>query len=379
MFGVLVVFLMGLRDRRFKNTEDVGSGLSRVRLLGLMPALPADLSDPQGREVAAHSVHQIRTLLQIGSVRDRGNSICITGPGVGTGKTTLALALGLSFGNSGSRTLLVDADLTGKGLTRSVGRMLLAHLRRIADGPASQVTPDAASGGACDRLQTLDPFGHVTVAREGSTPDDVVGVLARVVERLGVAAASSAGFVTQTFAVADLLFAGEVRAEVNARLEQVVGAAAAKAGVPAPRPLRPVELRSDHAEFNGDPIERYLYPTGTDALRFLPLRGLGSGAVISPAAVARILDRVQREFDVALIDTGPVLGAVETPMVAANSDKVLLVVSPGDDRSDAERAVAHMEAVGAKMAGVVFNRAGTKDVIRASRSRPSAAAEDDAP
>jgi Mrp family chromosome partitioning ATPase len=113
-----------------------------------------------------------------------------------------------------------------------------------------------------------------------------------------------------------------------------------------------------------------------NTVRFLPLRGLGPAGGVSAATVSRILARVRREFDIALVDTGPMLGAVETPMVAAHSDSVLLVVSPGDHRPEAEKVVAQMEDLGARIAGVVFNRAGARDVLRASRSRSSAAAED---
>ncbi len=86
-------------------------------------------------------------------------------------------------------------------------------------------------------------------------------------------------------------------------------------------------------------------------------------------AVSRILKRVREEFDVVLVDTGPMPGAVETSMVATHADSVVLVLSPGDDRTDAERAVAHLEDIGATMAGVVLNRAGRKDLFRTGRSR----------
>jgi Mrp family chromosome partitioning ATPase len=342
-----------------------------------MPTLPADLSDPRSREIAVHCVHQIRTLLQIGSAREQGSAICVTGPGVATGKTTLSLALGLSFGTSGTRTLLVDADLAGRGLTRRIGRMLLAHLRRVAEGSAGEPGEDGA-GPASDRhSHLLDPLDQRQFGPQGARPDDVVAVLSRAIDRLGFAGARDAGVVAQVFEVADLLFQGDVRADLVSRLDHHLAAAAAHAGEVVPPLVRHLELTVEHPEFNGDPVERYLYSTGVDTLRFLPLRGLGTGGGVSAAGIARILDRVRREVDVALVDTGPVFGAVETPMVAAHADSVLLVVSPSDQRPEAESVVAQMEVLGARIAGVVFNRAGSRDVLRASRSRSSVSPPDE--
>jgi Mrp family chromosome partitioning ATPase len=369
MAGVLLVLLLGLRDRRFRSTSDVDT-LARLRLLGLMPALPADLADPRGREIAVHCVHQIRTLLQIGLARDRGTCLCVTGPGVGTGKTTLSLALGLSFGSSGTRTLLVDADLTGQGLTRRVGRMLFAHLRRVAEGGGNGEGPAAGPADASRRL--LEPLVQRRDPQATPGPDEVLDLLRTAIDRLGADGARAAGVVEQVFALAALLFAGAEREALESRLREVADAGESPS---AALPLPPKELRPDRPEFNGDPLDRYLYPTGIDALRFLPLRGLGTTGGVSAETVSRILDRVRPEFDVALVDTGPVRGAVETAMVAAHSDAVLLVVSPSDQRPEAERAVAQIDSIGTRIAGVVFNRAASRDVLKASRSRSSVAAE----
>ena len=51
----------------------------------------------------------------------------------GTGKTSLTLALGVSFASSGARTLLIDCDLIGGGLTRrvnAIARRKIGHILR---------------------------------------------------------------------------------------------------------------------------------------------------------------------------------------------------------------------------------------------------------
>ena len=119
---------------------------------------------------------------------------------------------------------------------------------------------------------------------------------------------------------------------------------------------------------NGKPIEHYLYRTGVDSLRFLPLRGLGRGGGVSTNTISEILRRSSRRFECTLVDTGPVPGAVETSMATARSDSVVVVVSPQDTRPEAERAIAHMEGIGARIAGIVLNRADKRDMDDLSMS-----------
>jgi Mrp family chromosome partitioning ATPase len=369
--GVLIVFLIGLRDRRLRTSEDIATSLSRLRLLGLMPELPSDLGDAQGAEIAAHCVHQIRTLLQIGHSRDHGGAYCITGPGVGSGKTTLAFALGLSFGRSGTRTLLVDADLSGRGLTWRVGQMLLSNARRIAgesgdgDSPISPVVRDPSTDSAF--LESLAVKAGDS-ERPGSA--DLANLLSRAFLKHGPEVIRASGLLSQLVALADLRFPGKGRFELQARLETLLMSGASRQAGSAADWIDPpyLELRADHPEFNGTPLDRYLFPTATKSLRFLPLRNLGGAGGVSMATLSKIIARVRDEFDIVLVDTGPVLGAVETSIVAVQSDAVVFVVSPADHRPDAELAVAQLEAVGARIAGVVFNRAAAADVLRSSRS-----------
>jgi len=114
-FGLII--LLGLMDRRLRHFEDAQSGFGGLRMLGVLPELPDDLTDPEQAVLASHCVHQVRTLLQI----DRGPGgfiLAVTGPAAGSGKTSLTMALGMSFASSGSKTLLLDCDIVGGGLTR---------------------------------------------------------------------------------------------------------------------------------------------------------------------------------------------------------------------------------------------------------------------
>jgi len=115
--GVGIVLLIGFMDRHLRHASDAQLGLPDLRMLGMLPTLPDQLDDPEQAEMAANAVHHIRTMLQLG--HETGTRVLsITSATAGSGKSSLAVALGLSFSASGSRTLLIDCDVVGGGLTR---------------------------------------------------------------------------------------------------------------------------------------------------------------------------------------------------------------------------------------------------------------------
>lgn len=246
-----VVLLLSLLDGRFRYSDEANSDLGGIPLLGILPNLPDLLTDPTQAATAAHCVHQIRTILQITGQSTERRVFAITSASPGDGKTSLTLALGLSFAASGSRTLLVDGDLIGGGLT---ARLNVNAEHGILEAMASR---------------DIAPF-------------------------------------IRTTDVADLSF----------------------------------------------------LPVG---------RAMGGyTGTISPAAVRRLVDEARKQFDIILIDTGPILGSIEASPVAVASDGVVLCVSRGQQRQLVDRALAHLHAIGGKLAGVVFNRAQAHDFERST-------------
>ncbi len=113
--GILV--FLGLMDKRYRYSDDTNEGVSNVPLLGILPKLPERLNDPEQAAVAAHCIHQIRIMLQVGQNPDKRRTFMVTSASTGDGKTSLTMALGLSFAASGSKTLVIDCDMVGQGLT----------------------------------------------------------------------------------------------------------------------------------------------------------------------------------------------------------------------------------------------------------------------
>ena len=253
--GMLLLF--GLFDTRYRYSDETaaaagalgGGGPGGLTLLGILPNLPDRLSDPEQAAIAAHCVHQIRTMLQINTGLEDRRVFAVTSASPGDGKTSLTLALGLSYAACGTRTLLIDCDLIGNGLSH--------------------------------------------------------------------------------------------RMNVNAP-EGVLEAIANRSMLP------------------------YVRQTDVNDVSILPV-GSASGlhaSTLSPQALRRLIEEAEQHFEVVLIDTGPVLGSIEASLVCAAADAVILAVSRGQQRPMVERSLGHLSAIGAKLAGVVFNRAQAQDFER---------------
>jgi capsular exopolysaccharide synthesis family protein len=244
-----LLLLVGLANPRYRFSDETGTDLSGLTLLGILPDLPDRLSDPEQASIAAHCVHQIRTMLQISGAPEERRVFAITSAAPGDGKTSLTLALGLSYAACGTRTLLIDCDLVGAGLT--------------------------------------------------------------------------------------------ARMNVNS----------------AEGVLEAITNRS---------LLEYVRSTDVADVSILPVGSAQTlhASTLSPAALRRLIDEAKKQFDTILVDTGPILGSIEASLVCAAADAVVLTVARGQQRPLVEKAISHLRNIGARLAGVVFNRAQTADFDR---------------
>lgn len=305
MLGLSLVLGLSFIDRRIRRVDDVRNRMSTLPILGILPSLPDKDTDPQEAAVAVHCIHQLRTRLQVTHDHTRRQVFSVTSPISGDGKTSLALALGLSFAESGATTLLVDFDVVGGGLSRRLNPMIRPMLGQllVKQGVLSnQQLEDALrlSRGADQRLgRMLVTLGYLSDAQldavlmEQSQP---------------------------TAGLLDVLF--------------------------------------------GLPLGTSIQETTIKNLHVLPRGQAGAQHVghFSPGFVRSLLEQARQKFDVVLIDTGPTPGSLEASLVAPQADAVVMIVAKGTSGPHAEKAVAHLQSLGANLSGVVFNRAGVRDV-----------------
>jgi Mrp family chromosome partitioning ATPase/uncharacterized protein involved in exopolysaccharide biosynthesis len=116
--GVGFVMLLGFMDRRLRHIDAARSRLHQIdRLLGVLPELSNDPADNEHSAEAAYCVNHIRAMLQIRQRTSGHRVLAVTSPSPGDGKTSLVVSLGMSFASSGCRTLVVDCDFDGGGLS----------------------------------------------------------------------------------------------------------------------------------------------------------------------------------------------------------------------------------------------------------------------
>ena len=100
---------------------------------------------------------------------------------------------------------------------------------------------------------------------------------------------------------------------------------------------------------------------------------VGTADVLDACAVSsndmkRLLADARRYFDTIIIDSGPILGSVEATTVAPQADGVIFAVSRGQEPTLVEKALRHLESLGAPIAGFVFNRAERRDFNRSAHA-----------
>lgn len=306
LLGLGVFALVGLLDRRVKNLADIESAFSRTqRLLGILPTLPDDLADPEQAAFAAHCVHRIRTMMEVGAGAGRRRVVTITSPMPGDGKTSLTLALGLSFAAADSKTLLIDCDVVGGGLT---ARMKTIIRRKMGEILRRQglLTEAQFENALTETQRTGKKLGEVIV---------------------------ELGYLTQN----DIDHALVMQKESAVGLLDVL---------------------------DGAPLGDSITGTGTPGLSILPLGSARAHLTghISPKAIRRIIEEARQHYDVTLIDTGPLLGSLETSIIATEADEVILAVARGEQRPLVEKAIEMLHSIGARLTGVVYNRAKPEDI-----------------
>ena len=304
--GFAIVAGLLMLNQNFRSAGEISSSLPSTRLLGVLPRLPEDFRDAERAVLAAHAVHEIRNLLQVRSRRHASVAWGITSPDAGAGKTSLCLALGVSYAAAGYKTLLIDFDLVGSGLSRRTG--LTAH-RRLGEillerELLNRAALDAALKSQEDKSTNL---------------------------RLGEICLQKGMFGTT-----------ELDSALNEQQARKLGVLDA---------------------IDGTSLDSCTVSTTTANLRLLTVgdaQGAHSGQ-LSPEAFADLIDAAKALYEVVIVDTGPLPGSLEASVSLPAVDGTIVVVARGQHRGRTAACCAKLLSLGASMVGVVFNRADEVD------------------
>lgn len=332
--GFGLVLAWGLRDRRMRHIADVDSRRAPGRFLGILPEVPegdsGDASDTSA-EMGDYCVHHIRTMVQLRS-RDEKRVVAMTSPSPGAGKTTLALSLAESFAATGSRTLLIDCDLVGHGLTSA--------MRSLVCEDASRLLVGTVDTGEVPRFVRKHRVSELLAARGRTYGDAQIEELLSAAREMAVNGGSAN---RRTVRALEGLRRGKVQVADGAK-----------------------HLRGILAAIDGMPLEECVLEVAQENLFLLPVGDAraGDAARLSREGLARLLETCKAKYDVVLVDTGPILGSLEAALVTATADTVLLVVTRGEKQFLVNDAMTRLDEIGCDLAGVIFNRAEVSDLLR---------------
>ena len=111
--------------------------------------------------------------------------------------------------------------------------------------------------------------------------------------------------------------------------------------------------------------------------RNLNLLGVGfdrrvSAANLNPGVLSRVIEALREDFDIIIIDTGPMTASIEALPVASVCDGVVLALRRGRSRARVDECINDIRTVGADYLGIVLNYADQADCLRyGSTSRTS--------
>jgi Mrp family chromosome partitioning ATPase len=309
MLGFGAILALGFVNRKIGHPDDLAlTGKSLNRLTMLPEILPGD---ELATEFARHALHQLRMILQVGSGQDTHHVWAITSPESGSGKTSLVTALGMSFAASGVKTLLIDLDLNGGGLSH---RMNVNGSPRLGAVLAEQQVVGS------DQIEAALSDPNFNGTRLG---DRLIALGLATEAQIGAAAEAQR----------------EVRRGV---LDVADGLALSDAVCEADIPNLWVLPRG--------------HVSGDEAGRLNRQKLLG------------LLDQARNAYEVVLVDTGPAPGATETTLISSNADGVLLVTSRGEQTRRLTNCVTFLESVGSRIVGCVYNRASRRDLTHSATS-----------
>ncbi len=340
-----LVMLLGHLTGKVKSPRDMLFDLEEKPLLGLIPQLEKGQDTSKLAAVAAEYVHRSRTMLEIWA---RGNGkmvIGVTSPSHGSGNTSVAMSLGVSFATAGIKTLLIDVDFVTNGLTprlqtvvrRELGRVLL-RLGMVSEEKletARQAVFEESGGKIGSALAVNGRNGHN--GTNGSTGTYVTNGVnpsqgANKDKALG-AACVKLGFITQ-----DQL---ERALRVQGR--------------------EPVGLLD---ALGGEPLESCVGKTGIRNLSLLPRGNVtpAHAAKLSSHSMRQVLAMARQHYDAIIVDTSAILTSLEAGIVASSVDGMVMTVARGERRARLTEAMDRLTTMGCPMAGAIFNHVLPKDM-----------------
>ena len=329
IIGSIMVFVLESLDTSIKTTEDI-KRFSDLSVLGNIPKIKSAVNGqlnifnpakkPTREEInqlitlydsqsfAAEAFRMLRTNLQFSSSDFRANSVLITSPQPGEGKSTTAINLAITTAQLGYNTLLIDADLRRPVLhkifqfDREPGLVDILHSSAFQELLNEQLS--AGTKSSMDNFNPEESFPELD-----SMTDEPYNIL-----------------------IDNQKIVFENKSVLYAEIESVV------------KPVSGVEHLS-------------LLNTGS------PVKN--SSEVLGSKIMKTFLSLVKKKYDVVIIDSPPVLVVTDTSILGSLVDGVIVVCVAGKtNQRTISRTVEMLEKGNTTIWGVVLNQSLEENIPR---------------
>jgi receptor protein-tyrosine kinase len=124
-------FVIGtVSPRAYRASQLSGDGQG-LHWLGVVPDMSAAASDGFVHELSINCIDRLRNKVEARRTPGDGYAMMVTSPSQGDGKTTIALALAISYARAGHRTVVVDCDFIGRAISGMLDQLNAPGVREV--------------------------------------------------------------------------------------------------------------------------------------------------------------------------------------------------------------------------------------------------------
>jgi capsular exopolysaccharide synthesis family protein len=106
------------------------------------------------------------------------------------------------------------------------------------------------------------------------------------------------------------------------------------------------------------------YITQTEGVDILPsgIASAKSAEMLSSPRMKALLEKARETYDVVIVDSAPIIGCVDTRILAREADDVLLILQPDASKLDLTKESRQtLEAIGGRVVGFALNKVPPKE------------------
>jgi polysaccharide biosynthesis transport protein len=124
-------FVIGTISPRAFRASQLANDAHGLNWLGVVPDMTNAASESFVYELSINCIDRLRNKVEARRTPGDGYAMMVTSPTQGDGKTTIALALAISYARAGHRTVVVDCDFIGRAMSGMLGMLHAPGVREV--------------------------------------------------------------------------------------------------------------------------------------------------------------------------------------------------------------------------------------------------------